>query len=267
MKIGERIIPSDITSLKEYVNFLLHIFSYKHVLSLIPHNSKILDLGCGEGYGTLLLSHHARSVVGIDVDESIINHARQKYRGKVEILAYDGKKIPFEDETFDAVVSSQVIEHVEDVVQFLFEAKRVLKIGGALFVSTPNRVYRLKPGQKPWNIYHKREYDSEVFKRILLNVFERVQVQGVRGCDEIQRIEKDRVKKNRFLASLDFLSLRTRLPDKWKIKMAGIISNFLHASEDISDNFKQKYSINDIWIINDDLDEGLHLFATCIKEK
>ena len=103
MKLGERIIPSEITSQKKYVNFLLHVFSYKHVLSLIPHNSKILDLGCGEGYGAFLLSHYTRSVVGIDIDASIIDQARQKYRGKVEFIAYDSMKIPFEDETFDAV--------------------------------------------------------------------------------------------------------------------------------------------------------------------
>lgn len=267
LKTSERIIPDEINTKTEYVLFILHLFSYSHVLSLVEKDSTIIDLGCGDGYGTSILSEKALKVVGIDVDDSIIARANYKYGENAEFLVYDGVKIPYGDASVDIVVSFQVIEHVDDVENYLSEVDRVLKNDGYFFVSTPNRVHRLKPNQKPWNIYHKREYDAESFDRILKTVFHNVQVQGIRGSREIEEIELKRVKRNKYLASLDFVNLRTILPNRWKIRLASFVSNLSRSKENVTNEFKKKYSVDDIYLLNLDIDVSLQLFATCIKSQ
>jgi len=76
------------------------------------------DLGCGEGYGTRLLSEVCERIVGFDVSRDVVRHAEAQYgRSECEFQWYDGVRLPVEDGQFDAVVSFHVIEHVENALQ------------------------------------------------------------------------------------------------------------------------------------------------------
>lgn len=265
MTTGERILPEDIKSQEEYVNYLLHLFSYTHVISIIPPESIILDSGCGDGYGAFLLSKYVKKVIGIDLDRETISRARQNYSGNIRFDLYEGVRLPYEKSVFDIVTSFQVIEHVEDVDLYLREIKRVLKPGGRLFITTPNRVHRLRPGQEPWNIYHKREYDRKTLERTLKNVFGHVKLRGIRGNDELEKIEIKRVTKNRKLASLDFLKLRTRLPLGWKNNIASMLGRFFYSSEEKSIDFVNKFNVENIFITDVNIEKSLHFFSICTK--
>jgi len=263
---GERIIPEDIKSQEEYVNYLLHLFSYIHVISIISPESIILDSGCGDGYGAFLLSNHVKKVIGIDVDSEIISRARQNYSGNIRFDLYEGVRLPYEKSVFDTITSFQVIEHVEDVDQYLIEIKRVLKPGGQLFITTPNRIHRLKPGQEPWNIYHKREYDHKTLVKTLEKVFEQVQIRGIKGTKEIQQIEIKRVRKNKLLASLDILKLRTKTPENLKRKIVMVLRKIKSTSENMIDDYT-KFTINDIYLTEKKLEDSLHFFCICINQR
>ena len=91
-----------------------------------------------------------------------------------------------------------MIEHIKPkkIRDYLSEIKRVLRDGGVFVVSTPNKKLRLLPFQKPWNPEHKKEYDYKEFKKVLSDVFEEVKVYGLKGSEEIQSIERNRVKQN-----------------------------------------------------------------------
>ena len=137
----------------------IHEDSYELVIDRC-RDRRVLDLGCGSGYGAARVAEVASEVVAIDPSEDAIGHARDRYRKPnltFERIAPD-RQLPFEDHHFDAVLSFQVIEHVDDVNGYLAELMRVLRPGGEAFIVTPDRRNRLFRWQRPWNRWHRREY-------------------------------------------------------------------------------------------------------------
>jgi ubiquinone biosynthesis O-methyltransferase len=120
---------------------------YGNIISLLKkhcnHNlkqKKILDLGCGDGVLSYLIAKEGAVVSGIDLSETAINFAKIKTKKRgldIDFRQENAYELPFMDEEFDAVVSSDVIEHIEDVHIFLKEIHRVLKLKGVIVISTP----------------------------------------------------------------------------------------------------------------------------------
>ncbi|MDT8409462.1 MAG: class I SAM-dependent methyltransferase, partial [Wenzhouxiangellaceae bacterium] len=124
----------------------------------------VLDCACGEGYGSRLLADSARSVVGVDLDETSIAHARQRYaHDKLEFRRADALALPFEDRQFDCVVSFETLEHLAAHDDLLAGFKRVLKPGGFVLLSSPDRkTYSDETGYD--NPYHVRELYRDEFE-------------------------------------------------------------------------------------------------------
>jgi ubiquinone/menaquinone biosynthesis C-methylase UbiE len=126
----------------------------------------VLDAACGEGYGTALLGAVASSAVGIDIDAESITHATARYGAARHVRFVEGScaALPFPDAMFDVVVSFETIEHVDAVDQprMLAEFARVLKPGGMLIISSPNK--RLYSDARDYvNEFHRHElYRAEL---------------------------------------------------------------------------------------------------------
>lgn len=128
----------------------------------------VLEAGSGEGYGANMIADVAATVVGLDYDLSAATHVSVRYP-RVRMLRGNLAQLPFRDASVEVVVNFQVIEHLWDQGQFLSECFRVLTPGGALLISTPNRI-TFSPGRDtPLNPFHTRELDAEELTELLVD--------------------------------------------------------------------------------------------------
>jgi SAM-dependent methyltransferase len=104
----------------------------------VNRGERALDLGCGEGDFTALLADAGAHVVGSDIADAAIERARMKHPGLDFRLAPIDGPLPDEDNAFDLVWASEVIEHVADTARWLSEVRRVLRPGGRLLLTTPS---------------------------------------------------------------------------------------------------------------------------------
>src|SRR5262245_14338956 len=157
-----------------------HLHRYAYATQFVA-NKKVLDLASGEGYGSYLLSRGAEFVVGVDVDEKTIRHARNKYiksnlqfkTGTITGVPIEGKNI------FDVIVCFEAIEHINDHENLLKEVKRLLTKDGLFIVSTPNKwAYSDEP--KYENTFHVHELYLDEFKKLLEKYFRQVKTLGQR---------------------------------------------------------------------------------------
>jgi SAM-dependent methyltransferase len=119
---------------------------YEHVhryafASTMCRGARVLDAACGEGYGSAMLAEAADHVVGVDVSDDAIRHAKSRYEGQgaVEFQVADCTDLPFGADEFDRIVSFETIEHLSGQADMLAEFRRVLRPEGVLILSSPDR--------------------------------------------------------------------------------------------------------------------------------
>lgn len=140
---------------------------------------RVLDLACGEGYGSALLSDAASQVIGMDVDQATLAHARTRYADMTNLSFEIGDcaKIPAADASLDAVVSFETLEHIKPQREFVAECRRVLAADGILLISTPDkRTYSDLTGYQ--NEFHVAELYRDEFLALLHDEFPAVRLYG-----------------------------------------------------------------------------------------
>jgi len=266
---GERLVPHDLKTVEEYIQLLRHLFAYQEVKSHLGTNDRVLEIGFGEGYGTKMLSESCREIIAIDVEKDAVSYAQNKYGDdKCRFQWYEGSRIPFDNAEFDAAVSFQVIEHIQDDKLFVAEISRVLKSGGRCYMTTPNRETRLKPNQKPWNRFHIREYADKQLAELLRVSFVRVDVFGVKANEDIMKREARRISPGFILGLALKLGMRKWLPASLDPHIARFIGK-LKGQQKITDgkqDFRNQYSLDDFWLEKDNVRSSLDLFALCVKD-
>ena len=149
---GERFIPGTRGEI-----WIEHWHRY-HFASRWVAGRRVLDIACGEGYGSALLARRAAHVTGVDVSEQAIAHAKDAY-GKLanaQFAVGTCTAIPAPDASIDVAISFETLEHIREQEQFLDQLARVLKPGGVLLISCPNKAeYTDKRGSQ--NEFHVKE--------------------------------------------------------------------------------------------------------------
>ena len=166
----------------------------------------LLELGCGEGRGVALLTENTTSYTGIDKIESVTDKLQEEYPDH-KFMSGVFPPFPFEDESFDSIVTFQVIEHVKQDDQFVSEIYRVLKKGGTALITTPN--IKMTLSRNPW---HEREYTAEQLEELCKKYFANVEMKGIAGNEKVMEYyEQNKASVNKVM-KYDILNLQYRLP-------------------------------------------------------
>jgi ubiquinone/menaquinone biosynthesis C-methylase UbiE len=167
----------------------------------------VLEVGCGEGRGIDLLMEKAKSYTAIDKIEPVVKKLQEKYPSGKFLSGNIPPLTSFADNSFDCVISFQVIEHIEDDHLFLKEINRVLRQGGTAWITTPNRPLSLS--RNPW---HVREYTSSELTDLAKKYFAQVEMKGIAGNEKIMQYYDRNKKSVDRMMRWDFLDLQHKLP-------------------------------------------------------
>jgi SAM-dependent methyltransferase len=171
---GERTLP-DIP--EENYWYRRHLAVYEWIAARCS-GRRVVDMACGEGYGTAVLARRAPRVTGVDANPEAHEHARLRYSRPGVRFVRD--MVDRDGEECDAVVFLQTIEHVQDPAAVLRHIRGMLRPGGVAYVSTPN-VLTLAPegAERSGNPWHLREYRHEEFRELCATCFGEVELLGL----------------------------------------------------------------------------------------
>lgn len=192
----ERSIPQ----LTEQYVHLFHLTRYRYASEHICQLGEVLDVGCGAGYGAALLARSAGHVTAIDVSQEAISFAQEYYPAdNLDYLCGDWR-VAFDDRPYNAIVSFEFLEHIDEQEQFVGAVRNQLADKGIFIVSTPNE--RLSSGQNP---YHRRELTIDEFEKLLRSYFGSIMIFGQYVRPEFYTRQKK---------LLDYIEMQSFLP-KW----------------------------------------------------
>jgi 2-polyprenyl-3-methyl-5-hydroxy-6-metoxy-1,4-benzoquinol methylase len=167
----------------------------------------VLEVGCGEGRGVGLLMKNAKTFTAVDKIKPLIDDLQKKYPSG----RFASMNIPplsgLSDNSYDVVVSFQVIEHIQNDFLYLKEIHRVLKPGGVALLTTPNRKMTLS--RNPW---HVREYLADELKTLAKKIFKEAEMKGITGNEKVMAYYTENKKSVDRVMRWDFLNLQYRLP-------------------------------------------------------
>lgn len=207
---AERVSAQDASD--NYV-FQRSILAYHKASEIV--SGRVLEIGTGMGYGVRIVAPHTEEFITIDKSEAYAEPLPENAR----FLQMAAPPIRFEDESFDYVISFQVIEHIKQDKEFVKEVWRVLKKGGRFIVSTPNAPMSLT--RNPW---HVREYTGEELQALLGREFSEVEMYGVNGNEKIMEYYEKNRKGVEKITRFDILDLQHRLP-RWILQIPYDILN------------------------------------------
>lgn len=203
IQTAERVSHNDISD--NYV-YQRSVLAYVEAAKLI--SGKVLEIGTGSGYGIEMLSEKAESFLTID---KFASAAGTKASEDLPNVTFKQMNVPpltgIESNSFDFVVSFQVIEHIQKDSEYVQEIHRVLKKGGKFIVTTPNKVMSLT--RNPWHI---REYTVDELTALLSNSFASVESKGVFGNEIVMKYYEENKKSVAKIMRFDIFNLQYNLP-------------------------------------------------------
>ena len=203
IQTAERVSHRDLSD--NYV-YQRSILAYLETAKLI--NGKVLEIGTGSGYGLSIVSPNAEQFITIDKFADPKVKDENAHLTNVEFVQMTIPPLNgIEDNSFDFVISFQVIEHIQNDKEYVKEIYRVLKPGGKFIVTTPNKPMSLS--RNPWHI---REYKIDELKNLLLQFFSTVETNGTYGNEKVMEYYNKNKESVNKIMKYDILNLQYRLP-------------------------------------------------------
>ena len=221
LQTAERVSARDASD-----NFVFQrsILAYYKAAELV--SGRVLEIGTGMGYGVEVVAPAAERFITVDKSQAY----SVDLPSNTEFCQMTVPPLDFADESFDYVISFQVIEHIKRDRDFVKEVSRVLRKGGSFIVSTPNAPMSLT--RNPW---HVREYRAEELRQLLAPHFESVEMLGVDGNEKVMAYYEKNREGVRRITRFDPLDLQHRLP-RWMLQLPYDLLNRLNRRRLLSQN-------------------------------
>lgn len=221
LQTAERVSARDASD-----NFVFQrsILAYYKATELV--SGRVLEIGTGMGYGVEVVAPAAERFITVDKSQAY----SVDLPSNTEFRQMTVPPLDFADESFDYVISFQVIEHIKRDRDFAKEVSRVLRKGGSFIVSTPNAPMSLT--RNPW---HVREYRAEELRQLLAPHFESVEMLGVEGNEKVMAYYEKNREGVRRITRFDPLDLQHRLP-RWMLQLPYDLLNRLNRRRLLSQN-------------------------------
>lgn len=235
--------------------FQRSILAYHEAAKLVQGD--VLEIGTGSGYGIELITPHAKKFITID---KFMAEGDRALPDNVEFRQATVPPLPFESESFDYVISFQVIEHIKQDLEFVCEIHRVLRPGGQVIITTPNAPMSLT--RNPW---HVREYKPEELHNLFEVHFQDVKVEGVTGNEQVMAYyERNRQSVER-ITRWDILDLQHRLP-RWMLQLPYDILNRMNRRKLLAAAPEATASIRmEDYFLTEKTEQAFDLFLTATK--
>ena len=211
--------------------FQRSILAYYKAAELV--SGDVLEIGTGMGYGVEVVAPSAERYITIDKSRAY----NVELPANAEFREMTVPPLDFDDESFDYVISFQVIEHIKNDKEFVAEVSRILRKGGKFIVSTPNAPMSLT--RNPWHI---REYTAEELKTLLSANFSDIEMMGVGGNEKIMEYYVANRRGVERITRFDILDLQHRLP-RWVLQIPYDILNRLNRRRLLDQNNELTSSI------------------------
>ncbi len=230
-----------------------------HIVSPFIHGN-VVEIGCGEGYGVELLYKNAAQLTLIDKSPYAAKIIKENYPKAITIQ----QKIPplttLKNNSFDVVVSFQVMEHIKDAELYLQEIHRILKPTGKAYITTPNALKNV--AKNPW---HYKEYTFEELASLLQKTFSNISIQAIQGNEKTETYYEKSQKSVSRLLRFDVFNLQHKVPS-WLLKIPYEIANRMNRKKLLSKNRALVNSITlDDYSLTEHSEATLDFFCTLQK--
>ncbi|MEN2489816.1 class I SAM-dependent methyltransferase [Flavobacterium sp. B11] len=203
-----------------------HLHRYAIVSDYIT-GKVVLDIACGEGYGSNLMAKNASFVYGVDIDVDTIDKAKSKYQKEnLEFRIGRADKIPLESNSIDVVVSFETLEHHDKHQEMMVEVKRVLRKDGLLIISTPDKLH-YSDGRNFKNEFHVKELYKEDFKKLIMTYFDKMQVLTQVYCGGMSIIQDETDQDDMRIFSGNFLTIKNEFINPLYLIIIASDTNFI----------------------------------------